>query len=53
MRRKWQPTTIFMPLIDYRLWSLKESDTTEQLTHTQTQNNYNYGKDTLKNKKKT
>ena len=41
-RRKWQPTPVFLPgefhrqrsLAGYRPWSRKESDTTEQLTHT-------------------
>ena len=38
-RRKWQPTLVLLPgksrgprsLIDYSLWGLKESDTTERL----------------------
>ena len=40
-RRKWQPTPVFLPgeshgrrnLAGYSLWGLKESDMTEQLTH--------------------
>ena len=43
-RRKWQPTPVFWPgkshgqrrLMDYSPWGLKESDMTEQLTHTHT-----------------
>ena len=41
-RRKWQPTPVFLPgeshgqrsLVSYSPWGHKESDTTEQLTHT-------------------
>ena len=41
-RRKWQPTPVFLPgeshgqrsLVGYNPWGCKESDTTEQLTHT-------------------
>ena len=41
-RRKWQPTSVFLPeeshghrsLVVYSPWGRKESDTTEQLTHT-------------------
>ena len=41
-RRKWQPTPVFLPgefhgqrtLVSYSLWGCKESDMTEQLTHT-------------------
>ena len=41
-RRKWLPTPVFLPgeffgqrsLAGYSPWGLKESDTTEQLTHT-------------------
>ena len=41
-RRKWQPTPLFLPgefhgqrsLAGYSSWGCKESDTTEQLTHT-------------------
>ena len=41
--RKWQPTPVFLPgefhvqrsLEGYSPWGCKESDTTEQLTHTQ------------------
>ena len=41
-RRKWQPTPVFLPgeshgqksLAGYSPWGRKESDTTEQLTHT-------------------
>ena len=40
--RKWQPAPVFLPgesygqksLVSPRLWGQKESDTTEQLTHT-------------------
>ena len=40
-RRKWQPTPVLLPgefhrqrsLVGYSPWSLKELDTTEQLTH--------------------
>ena len=43
-RRKWQPTPVFLPgdahgqrsLVGYSSWGHKESDTTEQLTHTHT-----------------
>ena len=43
-RRKWQPTPVFLPgefhgqrsLADYSAWGRKESDKTEQLTHTDT-----------------
>ena len=43
-RREWQPTPVFLPgkfhrqssLVSYSPWTLKESDTTEQLTHTHT-----------------
>ena len=43
-RRKWQPTLLFLPgkshghrsLPNYSPWCCKESDTTEQLTHTHT-----------------
>ena len=43
-RRKWQPTPVFLPgephgqrsLVGYSPWGRKESDTTEQLTHTHT-----------------
>ena len=43
-RRKWQLTPVFLPgkshgwrsLVGYTPWSRKESDTTEQLTHTHT-----------------
>ena len=43
-RRKWLPTPVFLlgefhgqrSLVGYSLWSHKESDTTEQLTHTHT-----------------
>jgi len=43
-RREWQPTPVFLPgevhgqrsLEGYSLWGLKESDTTERLTHTHT-----------------
>ena len=42
--RKWQPTPVFLPgeshgqrsLEGYSPWGRKESDTTEQLTHTHT-----------------
>ena len=42
-RRKWQPTPVLLPgefhgqrsLAGYSPWGHKESDTTEQLTHTQ------------------
>ena len=45
MRRKWQPTPIFLPgeshgqrsLFGYSPWCRKESDTTEWLTHKQGQ----------------
>ena len=48
VRRKWQPTPVFLPgeshgqrnLVGYRPWGCKESDTTERLhthTHTHTQ----------------
>ena len=41
-RRKWQPTPVFLPrelhgersLAGYSPWGCKESDMTEQLTHT-------------------
>ena len=41
-RREWQPTPVFLPgkfhgqqrLVGHRPWNGKESDTTEQLTHT-------------------
>ena len=41
-RRKWQPTLVFLPgeshgqrsLVGYSPWGCKESETTEQLTHT-------------------
>ena len=41
-RRKWQPTPVFLPgkfhrqrsLVDYNPWGCKESDTTEEDTHT-------------------
>ena len=44
-RRKWQPTPVFLPgqphgqrsLVGYSPWGHKELDTTEQLTHTHTQ----------------
>ena len=40
-RRQWHPTTVLLPgeslgrrsLAGYSLWGLKESDMTEQLTH--------------------
>ena len=43
-RREWQPTPVFLPekfhglrsLAGYSPWGHKESDTTEQLTHTHT-----------------
>ena len=43
-RRAWQPTPVFVPgeshgqrsLVGYSPWGCKESDTTEQLTHTHT-----------------
>ena len=43
-RRKWQPTSVFLPgeshgqkdLVGYSLWGCKELDTTKQLTHTHT-----------------
>ena len=43
-RREWQPTPVFLPgefhgqgsLADYNPWDRKESDMTEQLTHTHT-----------------
>ena len=43
-KREWQPSLVSLPgefhgqrnLAGYRLWDHKESDTTEQLTHTQT-----------------
>ena len=43
-RRAWQPTPVFLPgesrgqrgLVGYSLWGCRESDTTEQLTHTHT-----------------
>ena len=43
-RRKWQPPPVLLPgesqgkrcLADYNPWGLKESDTTERLTHTHT-----------------
>ena len=43
-RRKWQPTPVFLPgeshgqrrLADYSPWGHKELDTTEQITHTDT-----------------
>ena len=42
-RRKWQSTPVFLPeeshrqesLVGCSSWGLKESDTTEQLTHTE------------------
>ena len=42
MRRKWQPTPVFLPgeshgqrsLVSYSPWGCKELDTTERLTHT-------------------
>ena len=42
-RRKWQPTSVFLPgkthgqrsLVGYSPWGHKESDTTERLTHEQ------------------
>ena len=42
--QKWQPTSVFLPgeshgqksLVGYSPWGLKESDTTERLTHTHT-----------------
>ena len=41
--RKWQPAPVFLPgnfhgqrsLVDYSIWGLKESDTTEQLSTAQ------------------
>ena len=41
-RREWQPTPVFLPreflgqrnLVGYSPWGCKESDMTEQLTHT-------------------
>ena len=44
IRRKWQPTPVFLPgksygwrsLADSIPWGRKESDMTEQLTHTYT-----------------
>ena len=43
-RMAWQPTPVFLPgefhgqrsLVGYSPWGHKESDTTEQLTHTHT-----------------
>ena len=43
-RRVWQPTPVFLPgefhgersLVSYSPWDHRESDTTEQLTHTHT-----------------
>ena len=43
-RREWLPSPVFLPgelhgprsLAGYSSWSLKESDTTEHLTHTHT-----------------
>ena len=43
-RRKWQPTTVFLPgesheqrsLVGYSPWGHKESDMTEQLIHIHT-----------------
>ena len=45
----WQPTPVFLPgeshgqrgLVGYGLWGCKESDTTEQLTHTHTHTHTN------------
>ena len=42
--KEWQPSLVFLPeefhgqrsLVGYNLWGHKESDTTEQLTHTHT-----------------
>jgi len=44
-RRKWQPTPVFLPgksrgqrsLMGYSPWGCKESDTTEQLNHNNTE----------------
>ena len=44
-RRKWQPTPVFLPakshgqrtLVGYRLWDLKDSDTTEVTKQAHTQ----------------
>jgi len=44
LRREWLPTPVFLPgkshgqrnLVGYSPWGCKESDTTEQLTHTHT-----------------
>ena len=43
-RREWQPIPVFLPrkshgqrsLVGYSPWGPKKSDTTKQLTHTQT-----------------
>ena len=43
-RREWQPTPVYLPrefhgqrsLVAYSPWGLKESDTTERLTHSHT-----------------
>ena len=48
-RRKWQPTPVFLlgefhgqgSLVGYNPWSYKESDTIEQLTHTNTHTHIN------------
>ena len=45
LEKGWQPTPVVLPggshgqrnLVGYSPWGLKESDTTEQLTHTHTQ----------------
>ena len=45
-RRAWQPTPVFLPgefhgqwsLVGYSPWGLRESDMTERLTHTQSNN---------------
>ena len=47
-RREWQPTPVFLPeefhgqrsLAVYSPWGHKESDTTEQLTHTHTRTKF-------------
>ena len=46
-RREWQPAPVFLPgelhgqwsLVGYSPWGPRESDTTEQLTHTRPNNN--------------
>ena len=50
-RKEWLPTPAFLPgefygqrsLVGYSPWGLKESDTTERLTHTPPQGDNRYG----------